>query len=374
MEPKNTINLSELKLESFLTRNRISNDDWDKANIPFDDLLAIGIDHNEEADQLDGTAALFAKIIQKFEGVHSVRWRIKNPEHLMGKIVRKRVKGEVKYADIDATNYFTKVTDLIGIRALHLFKEDCFVIDAPMRDTWPLEEEPIAYLRDGDQSPITDRLKECKFEIKTHPAGYRSIHYVFSSQPVGRKVITEVQVRTIFEEGWSEIDHSVRYPNFSDNQQVAFFLAIFNRMAGSADEMGAFVRGLIQTLEANDRELIAAGEEKSKILEEMNKALQDLDGLKEQDQKSQALISELRSKVKQLSQSAVPLSQGADYEKIFHAITSERTIGAALAKIGGIGMTEFKNAANLGLGDISGLEDPLGSASGLLRSATKKKP
>ena len=372
MEPKNTIILSELNTEAFLNRNRISADEWEKAKIDFNDLLAIGIDHNDQAEQLADTAVLFAKIIQKFEGVHSVRWRIKNPEHLMEKIVRKRIKGEDKYADINASNYFTKVTDLIGIRALHLFKEDCFIIDAPMRGTWQLEEEPIAYLRDGDQSPITERLKECKFEIKTHPAGYRSIHYVFSSQPVGRKVITEVQVRTIFEEGWSEIDHSVRYPNFSDNQLVAFFLAIFNRMAGSADEMGAFVRGLIQTLEANDKELIAAGEEKSKILEEMNKALQDLDGLKEQDQKSQSLISELRSKVKQLSQSETSTSSKSDYDKIFQAFKNELSIGDALAKIGTLGTSELRAAKNLGLGDE--LQKSLESARVLLRTAPKKKP
>lgn len=373
MQPQNNIDLSKLTVEAFLVRNRISAEDWEKANIDFNDLLAIGTDHNEQAEQLADTAVLFAKIIQKFEGVHSVRWRIKNPEHLMEKIVRKRAKNEPKYAEISKDNYYLAVTDLIGIRALHLFKEDCFIIDSPMRDTWPLEEDPIAYLRDGDQSPITDRLRACKFEIKTHPAGYRSIHYVFSSQPVGRKVITEVQVRTIFEEGWSEIDHSVRYPNFSDNQLVAFFLAIFNRMAGSADEMGAFVRGLIQTLESNEKNLLVAGEEKSKILGEMTKALQELDGLKKQDEKSQSLIAELRSKVDKLSQTGTALSHIFDYEKILGTFHTEKTLSEALSKIGTFSMPEFKSATNLGLGEIGDLQS-LDAVNALLRPPPKKKP
>ncbi|WP_440531653.1 hypothetical protein [Variovorax sp. YR566] len=369
MEPQNTINLSELNVETFLLRNRITSEDWEKAKIDFSDLLAIGIDHNDQAEQLADTAVLFAKIIQKFEGVHSVRWRIKNPEHLMGKIVRKRAKGEPKYADINKSNYFTIVTDLIGIRALHLFKEDCFIIDRPMRGTWQLEEEPIAYLRDGDQSPITDRLRECKFEIKNHPAGYRSIHYVFSSQPVGRRVITEVQVRTIFEEGWSEIDHNVRYPNFSDNQLVAFFLAIFNRMAGSADEMGAFVRGLIQTLERNEKDLIEAGEEKGKILGEMSKALQELDGLKEQDAQSQTLIAELQSKVKKLNQSEGALSRAVDYEQILRAVSSGKTLSETMKNISAL--ADLRSQANLGMVAARDAQEALNPQLGLLRPPRK---
>ncbi|MDP9891541.1 ppGpp synthetase/RelA/SpoT-type nucleotidyltransferase [Variovorax boronicumulans] len=377
MKPQITIDLKKLELNEFLARNNIKDEDWAKANISWESLQAIGIDHDEQAGRLDDTAALFAKIIQKFEGVHSVRWRIKNPEHLMEKIVRKRADAEEKYADVDASNYFEKITDLIGIRALHLFKEDCFTIDPPMRNTWPLEEKPIAYLREGDQSPITERLEEADFEIKNHPAGYRSIHYVFSSQPVGRKILTEVQVRTIFEEGWSEIDHSVRYPNFSENELVAFFLAIFNRMAGSADEMGAFVRGLTQTLEKNEKELIAAVEEKGKILGEMSNALQELDGLRKQDAKSQTIISGLQSKINRLGQPENAISGLSNYERIFGKVNSHNvgSLGEALKKVNSLGIIGNPDLQNdLGLVAGGKLKDLLNPRLGITQSSSKKKP
>jgi hypothetical protein len=50
------------------------------------------------------------------------------------------------------------------------------------------------------------------------------------------------------EEAWSEIDHRVRYPSFSDDRLLAAFLLTFNRVAGTADEMGSFVHALASAL------------------------------------------------------------------------------------------------------------------------------
>ena len=54
----------------------------------------------------------------------------------------------------------------------------------------------------------------------------------------------EIQVRTVFEEAWSEIDHIIRYPYDVDNPVLTEYLAIFNRIVGSADEMGMFIKKL----------------------------------------------------------------------------------------------------------------------------------
>jgi ppGpp synthetase/RelA/SpoT-type nucleotidyltranferase len=168
--------------------------------------------------------------------VHSVRWRVKDTDHLLEKIIRKCAEGHKKYKNVDSKNYFEIVSDLVGLRALHLFKDDCFSIDSDLRRTWTPSEPPIAYVREGDPPDLTKKFGEHGFEVKEHPAGYRSVHYIFLTQPFQRKVFAEIQVRTIFEEGWSEIDHRVRYPNFSNDQLVSYFLTIFNRLAGSADE------------------------------------------------------------------------------------------------------------------------------------------
>lgn len=41
-----------------------------------------------------------------------------------------------------------------------------------------------------------------------------------------------------------EIDHIIRYPYYMDNKILNNYLAIFNRIVGSADEMGSFLQKL----------------------------------------------------------------------------------------------------------------------------------
>lgn len=289
--------LDTLTEKSFLKRNQISPSTWKKATIDWITLLEIGQDHEANIDRLRESAELFARLVQKFKGVHSVRWRVKDPEHLLAKIVRKQGEGIEKYKNITKDNYFVTVTDLVGIRALHLFKDDCFDIDAELRSIWEPTEQPIAYIRQGDQDELSKRFEKQGFAIKSHPAGYRSIHYVIESQPVQRKVITEVQIRTIFEEGWSEIDHSVRYPNFSNNELVAYFLTIFNRMAGSADEMGGFVRGLAAKLHEFQDQQYEADRQNKEAVAEMQKMVAELTDLKQQDTESKRKLNQLQKEL-----------------------------------------------------------------------------
>lgn len=291
-----------LSLEQFLERNRIDVDTWEKANIEWPTLQAIAVDHEAEYAKLENSAEFFAKEIQKFNGVHSVRWRVKDSEHLLEKIVRKRSEGNPKYTDITHENYFIHVTDLVGIRALHLFKENCFEIDAAIKALWKPIETPVAYIREGDNDGLTRRFEEVGFAVKDHPAGYRSVHYVIESIPLNRKIIAEIQVRTIFEEGWSEIDHKIRYPNFSNNELVRYFLEIFNRMAGSADDMGGFVLGLVATLSHLEEEIIATRKEKEAIFKDMEQTLNQLESVKKQDKASKENIAKLKAEVSKLKQ------------------------------------------------------------------------
>ena len=237
-----------MDLQDFLNRNRIEESVWRKASISWETLEAIAEDHQSQLNQLQDAAEIFARAIQRISAVHSVRWRIKNADHLLEKIIRKRAKEIPKYLSINIENYFEVVTDLIGLRALHLFKGDCISIDQELQNIWTPIEKPIIYVREGDSNELVVHLGSEIFEIEKHPAGYRSIHYIFSTRPLNRTVFAEIQVRTIFEEGWSEIDHHIRYPNFSKNELVGYFLTIFNRLAGNADEMGTFVQGLTEEL------------------------------------------------------------------------------------------------------------------------------
>lgn len=297
----------------FLERNNISDDDWSECDLPWEVLQEIAKDHDSRREELDNAAQFFARTMQRFPAVHSVRWRIKDTDHLLEKIIRKRVEGSAKYKDITAENYRKKVTDLIGLRALHLFKEECLDIDAELRRTWRLvEKKPIAYVREGDHALLTQQFRERNFKVQTHTAGYRSVHYICATQPTQTEVLAEIQVRTIFEEGWSEIDHRIRYPNFSDDPVVAYFLEIFNRLAGNADEMGTFVKQLTQVTDQNHKAAAQAISERDSALQAVDIHLRRLAELEVTHVDAQAEIASLKKEVERLRQatSAQPLGLG----------------------------------------------------------------
>jgi putative GTP pyrophosphokinase len=106
-------------------------------------------------------------------------------------------------------------------------------------------------------------------------------------------------VRTIFEEGWSEIDHRIRYPNFSDNPLVNYFLTIFNRLSGSADEMGGFVKGLTATLGDLQEQITDANTSKEQSLQAMENALNQIEQLRQQDAESKESIAKLKAEIDQ---------------------------------------------------------------------------
>ena len=57
---------------------------------------------------------------------------------------------------------------------------------------------------------------------------------------VYRGVYIEIQIKTLFEEGWGEIDHSILYPQRKGNAMLTEFSELLNRLAGMGDEMGSF--------------------------------------------------------------------------------------------------------------------------------------
>jgi GTP pyrophosphokinase len=197
----------ERDLDKFLEKFEISKSDFDNTKLEWTDLLKISDDYKKHKleDGLEQNANILIKDLSRKKGIgiHSISYRIKNTEHLIDKIIRK--KNDDFKRDINIANYKNEITDLIGIRILHLFKEDWITIHDYIIKTWKLKrhlmEKPIAYIRKGDDEEIYKK-KNCK--IKIHPRGYRSVHYIIKESSVGEKTfLSEIQVRTIFEEGWS---------------------------------------------------------------------------------------------------------------------------------------------------------------------------
>lgn len=328
---------------SFLQRNRITEEDWERASIDWNDLLDIYNDYCERKRQLEDAADFFVKSMQAFRDVHSVRWRVKDPEHLIEKIVRKRCenKPSKKYMDISKDNYHKIITDLVGVRALHLFKDQVFDIHDQIKNMWGFNEKAVSYIREGDPSDLVIMFKECGITPKVHPAGYRSVHYVLKTKPGLKEVLVELQVRTIFEEAWSEIDHKVRYPDFSDNKQIESILKIFNRLSGSADEIGSFIRNLSAELNTFDDQIIRAAKDRDSALEEMQRLVSEFEAVQQENSVASAKVKRLQTELDKVRKAI-----GSDHSRnIVNSWknSSSPTVTQLLAKKGLLFHTEPNN-------------------------------
>lgn len=240
----------------FNTVTRTTLEEQQTANPDWQALAAIHSHHQKNTARLEDVAYLKVKWIQRMNEVHSVRWRVKSPDHLIDKIIRKLAdpKGKEKYEGINVENYVERVTDLVGLRALHLFKEDSVVIHRQIEADFTFDETPVIYVRNGDTLPAA--IQDMGIPTRDHNAGYRSIHYILkSARDKGEPDLVELQVRSLYEEAWSEIDHRIRYPNFSDDPSIFAALMMLNRFSGGADEMTSFIRELAKSIDAKSKEI-----------------------------------------------------------------------------------------------------------------------
>lgn len=178
----------------FIEKYQLSEEELSNAQIEWSGLEQIYEDYLAFRSNLEPTASYIADRLRQVSEVHSLKYRVKHPEHLIEKIIRKRYDG----ANIDTNNYRTEVTDLVGVRALHLFKNDWHPIHKFITTTWDLHEKPVANIRKGDSERVVESFKSNDCKINEHEFGYRSVHYLIESKPEKDLIISELQVRTLF--------------------------------------------------------------------------------------------------------------------------------------------------------------------------------
>jgi putative GTP pyrophosphokinase len=233
-------------LEEFLERHDIRRTEFDKTGLKDSDLDAIARDHESQRHQLTQVANYVANTLQQVAEVHSVKSRLKSADGLVAKIIRKRIETQDRIINIE--NYRTEITDLVGVRALHLFKDQWKPILGFAKNLGKEVEQPVAYHRAGDAEEILQAFRDAGLRTEVRAVGYRSVHHVISCGMGMNTHPVEIQIRTVFEEAWAEIDHIVRYPRKTDNPELAGYLKLFNSFAGTADDMGTYLMTLREWL------------------------------------------------------------------------------------------------------------------------------
>ncbi len=285
-----------MKEENFFSNFNIDPLAFDRSGLKWEDLKDIAEDYSMIKNRLDKAGKQIVEKILQSKHVHSINYRIKKDEHLIEKIIRKKIKARDRI--ISKENYRKEITDLIGIRALHLFKEDWIHIHRFIKENWDFTEEPVAYVRNGDSKRIIDYYTDNHCKVLEHPYGYRSVHYIINTQYKKEIIPVEIQVRTIFEEAWGEIDHVIRYPYHTENELLFRLSSILNRISGSADELGTYIRYLKSQTQKKDEIYIKELSEKNRIIENLKNQINALAIEKEDKSRINRTIDQLELDVK----------------------------------------------------------------------------
>ena len=153
------------------------------------------------------------------ESLHTIIYRIKDELRLIEKISRLNNDPADGVTPIAESNYQARVGDLLGVRIICLRLSDVEKVETYIE---LLAEENILHIVRGPDRKRSFILpanpgETIPDDIGLRYSGYSSIHYQValgnnSEAPSGLKhLLFELQLRTILEEAWSEIDHKYRY-------------------------------------------------------------------------------------------------------------------------------------------------------------------
>ncbi|MEO8593965.1 MAG: (p)ppGpp synthetase [Candidatus Solibacter sp.] len=189
---------------------------------------------------LSNLLTTFSSDDELMQYVHSMKMRIKDPAHLRDKLIRKwhEANARGKKFTINKNNLFVKVNDLAGFRILHLYTrqfqriDECLqrifgeqfyrVIEGPSARTW--DDESREYFR----SINTRFIKSATL--------YTSVHYVIAPNQ-RTKCSCEIQVRTLAEELWGEVDHTLNYPHASQSLSCKEQIKVLARVTSSCTRL-----------------------------------------------------------------------------------------------------------------------------------------
>lgn len=237
-----------------------------KATVPFivsvlgvseEELYAQGLDAQELADiyndhssrvaELEAIAAFISNALLKVEGVHAVKYRIKEPSHLLQKLLRK--KQEYPDREFTKQTYLHFINDLVGVRALHLYKTQWVNTSNYVQQLWDLKRLPYAYLQQDTEEKQLQEFETQGCRVILHPKGYSAVHLVVATKPGRQQYFAEIQLRTLFEEAWSEIDHNLRYPDHNANDLLKHLLRLLNQLTTDAGEVATQIQAIATELQ-----------------------------------------------------------------------------------------------------------------------------
>jgi ppGpp synthetase/RelA/SpoT-type nucleotidyltranferase len=212
-----------------------------------------------EATMLDGLVAHYVNEKHRFElfakslhdsimsrkdlrdRIQFAKFRVKDPDHLRDKLQRKlqEAKDKKRVFRITKDNLFSKIWDLAGVRLLHLHTQQMEEINPLIRllvreEKYKLLEPPTANLWDHEYESFFKRIR-LRTDVRSDSM-YTSVHYIIQNQNEFHTTC-ELQVRTLSEELWGEVSHTINYPEKTDSVACQEQLKVLARVTSSATRL-----------------------------------------------------------------------------------------------------------------------------------------
>jgi putative GTP pyrophosphokinase len=196
--------------------------------------------------------------------VHSIKWRTKDPEHLRDKLSRKLGEAKESHRSFNITkdNLFMEINDLAGFRILHLHTRQMDRINKALLKRFDealfrLKEGPIAKTWDDESRKYFEGI-DIKTEKSNESSLYTSVHYVIRTN-IKTKSTCEIQVRTLADEVWGEVDHAINYPYRVDSIACHEQIQVLARVTTSCSRL---VDSIFRSFEES-RQILGSAAKKS---------------------------------------------------------------------------------------------------------------
>ncbi|MDF2832499.1 MAG: hypothetical protein K0Q82_1605 [Chryseobacterium indoltheticum] len=171
-----------------------------------EDLNKILIQYEEKSHLYSSFSFKIEKILMKLcknYSIHQIISRIKTKESLAQKVIKKN-----KYEKLE------DITDILALRIITYFEDDISKIEEILNKEFKIDWE----------NSIDKR------NIEIDKFGYRSVHYILQlndhkAQTAGyeeyKDIKFEIQIRSILQHSWAEIEHDLGYKSFTQIPQKA---------------------------------------------------------------------------------------------------------------------------------------------------------
>lgn len=253
---------------------------------------SIYTDYSNFKENLERVKEDIWSILEQFPGVHLHTSRIKSMESLIEKVINKRhewlADDDSKYAQINVNNYRDIISDLIGLRLIINYRGYWADLHEKIIERFPfdkngiyeedkllphskngsfLAELPKVYFAEGDD---IRKYVEKGLIPKKHKMNYRSIHYTVSFH----NVYIEIQVRTIYDEAWSDCDHSYVYKKDDNKSHTALaqMSGILAKLTNLSNDLGEQMKDVYDAESIVERKSIG-WQTSQKVIDEVDKSI-----------------------------------------------------------------------------------------------------